>query len=202
MHLSVFVPNGNCARCGFNQLNGNEWRDKVNQQIGPGICIIRGFDIDAPLTTYCKNYDSRDSTPFGCIYVISGEHGGLALPWVDKAVPHTAPATCCICNTVNECGTVITLPDGAVEFCSAEHYLAWWSDYLARRLAYFKLLGERAYSDMYDVVGRSASGFYSDAKEAFHSAISTARDLELVAEQHSLEERLAHIKDVFRGQFK
>jgi hypothetical protein len=48
----------------------------------------------------------------------------------------------------------------------------------------------------------SATAYYSDAKEAFYSAISTARDLELRAEHHALEERLAHIKAVFRSQFR
>jgi hypothetical protein len=94
------------------------------------------------------------------------------------------------------------LPDGQVEACGPEHYLEWWTDYQRRRLGYFKALGEKAYSDMYDVVFSGASAHYSDAKEAFYSAISTARDLELTDEERALNGRLDHIKNVFRHQFK
>ena len=122
---------------------------------------------------------------------------------MDLAVPRVGPATCNICSEHSERGIQLQLPDGYVECCGPQHYFDWWTDYLLRRLAYFKLLGERAYSDMYDVVLTStAAGYYSNAKEAFYSAISTARDLELTAEQYALEDRLAHIKAVFRSQFK
>ena len=108
-----------------------------------------------------------------------------------------------MCGAQSDTGIQLELPDGHVECCGPQHYLDWWRDYLLRRLAYFKLLGERAYSDMYDVIRpTTAAAYYSDAKEAFYSAISTARDLELTAEQQALEERLAHIKAVFRSQFK
>lgn len=167
------------------------------------LCSIRGFDIREPLTTFCKNFSAPNEAPFGAIYSILGTHAGVALPWVGLTAPSVAPATCCMCGATSESGIRLELADGTVECCSPQHYLDWWTDYLCRRLDYFKLLGERAYSDMYDVISpSSATGYYSDAKEAFYSAISTARDLELRAEQHALEERLAHIKAVFRSQFR
>lgn len=201
-NVSVFTPDGNCARCGFNRQNSNEWRDDVSRQVAPGVCVIRGFDIEAPLTTYCKNYESRDATPFGAVYAISREHGNVALPWVDMAMPRTASATCCICGQHAPAGILLTLPDGEVGACGPEHYLRWWIDYQQRWLDYFKALGEKAYSDMYDVVFSGATAHYSNAKEAFYCAIRTARDLELTDELKALDGRLEHIKQVFRHQFK
>ena len=181
------------------------------------------MELQEPLTTFCKNFDlpgseslapdspasdsmplhSSDGALFGATYSILPEHSDTAVPWVDLAVPRVGPATCNICGQHSETGIQLELPDGHVECCSPQHYLDWWTDYQRRRLSFFKLLGERAYSDMYDVIRpTTAAAFYSDAKEAFYSAISTARDLELTAEQRTLEERLAHIKAVFRSQFK
>jgi len=42
---------------------------------------------------------------------------------------------------------------------------------------------------------------YSDAKECYYDAIGLARRLGLEEETKALEERLAHIKAVFRSQF-
>jgi hypothetical protein len=149
------------------------------------------------------NVHSANGALFGATYSILHAHSGTAVPWVELAVPRVAPATCCLCAEHSETGIHLQLPDGHVECCGPQHYLDWWTDYLLRRLAYFKLLCERAYSDMYDVLlSSTAAAYYSDAKEAFYSAISTARDLELTQEQHALEERLPHIKAVFRSQFK
>jgi len=166
-----------------------------------GTCSIRGFDVREPLDTFCKNFGS-DNEPFGAIYTILPINGRAAIPWAGLSVPRVAQAACCICGARREAGIRLDLHEGTVECCSPAHYLAWWTDYLRRRLEYFKVLGERAYSDMYDVISPSAAtGYYNDAKEAFNSAISTARDLELSIEKHALEERLAHIKAVFRSQF-
>jgi len=159
------------------------------------------------MTFHPANIRPANGALFGATYSILPAHSGTAVPWVDLAVPRVAPATCNICGEHSETGIVIALqlPEGHVdvECCGPQHYLDWWTDYLLRCLAYFKLLGERAYSDMYDVVlSSSATAHYSNAKEAFYSAISTARDLELTAEQQALEDRLAHIKAVFRSQFR
>src|SRR5260370_36821649 len=55
---------------------------------------------------------------------------------------------------------------------------------------------------MYDAHSSSAAtAHYSDAKEAFHDAISAARELELPDEMAALQARLDHIKGVFRSQF-
>lgn len=70
------------------------------------------------------------------------------------------------------------------------------------RLADFKRLGEQAYDQMYEASSASAAtASYSDAKEAFYSAIQAARELGLEAEAKALEARLDHIKAVARGQF-
>lgn len=166
------------------------------------VCSIRGFDIGEPLATFCKNFSAPSEPPFGTIYSILSTHGGVALPWLNLERPRVVPATCCICGAASDTGIGLELAEDGVECCGPQHYLDWWTGYQRRRLDYFKLLGERAYSDMYDVISPSAAtAYYSDAKEAFYSAISTARDLELRAEQQALETRLAHIKAVFRSQF-
>ena len=46
-----------------------------------------------------------------------------------------------------------------------------------------------------------ATACYSDAKECYYDAIGLARRLGLEEETKALEERLAHIKAVFRSQF-
>ncbi|HEV3041319.1 MAG TPA: hypothetical protein VHA33_26380 [Candidatus Angelobacter sp.] len=63
-----------------------------------------------------------------------------------------------------------------------------------------KALGEKAYDQMYEVSG-SATGLYSDAKEAFYDAIRLANELGLKEESAELAARLDHIKAVFRSQF-
>ncbi|HEV2989423.1 MAG TPA: hypothetical protein VG759_13350 [Candidatus Angelobacter sp.] len=64
-----------------------------------------------------------------------------------------------------------------------------------------KALGEKAYDQMYETSG-SATGLYSDAKEAFYDAIRLAKELGLKEESAELEARLDHIKAVFRSQFR
>lgn len=44
-------------------------------------------------------------------------------------------------------------------------------------------------------------GLYSSAKDAFIDAISAANTLGLKEEARALEERLQHVKAVFRSQF-
>jgi hypothetical protein len=63
-----------------------------------------------------------------------------------------------------------------------------------------KALGEKYYDQMYETrIG--ASGLYSSAKDAFLDAISAANGLGLKEEARALEDRLAHVKAVFRSQF-
>lgn len=62
-----------------------------------------------------------------------------------------------------------------------------------------KAIGEKAYDQMYE--SSSATGLYSDAKEAFHDAIRIAGELGLTQEVEELSKRLQHIKAVFRSQF-
>ena len=196
--LTLFSPTGNCLECRNYRLRTSGLAD----QEAAAFCSIRGFDIREPLTTFCKNFSAPNEPPFGAIYSILASHG-VAVPWFNLAAPRIARATCCMCGATSDAGIRLELSDDNVECCGPQHYLDWWTDYMRRRLDYFKLLGERAYSDMYDVISPSAAtAYYSDAKEAFYCAISTARDLELDAEQNALEERLAHIKAVFRSQFR
>jgi hypothetical protein len=200
--LKVFSPAGNCAECRYRRPRPAD-ADDAGRQNGEDICSIRGFEIHQPRNTYCKNFNAEDASPFGAVYSIPGEHGSPAAPWLDLAAPYAGQATCCICGEKSETGVRVKLPEDEVECCGPEHYLEWWTDYQIRRLDYFKKLGEKAYSDMYDVAPfSSATAPYSDAKEAFYSAISTARDLEWIEEQRALEQRLEHIKNVFRSQFR
>jgi hypothetical protein len=73
------------------------------------------------------------------------------------------------------------------------------SSNLREQLVQLELLGEEAYSRMYD--SRSPSGDYSEAKDNFHAAIGLAQKLGLKEEVGRLEKRLMHIKAVFRSQF-
>ena len=68
-----------------------------------------------------------------------------------------------------------------------------------QKVARLEKWGEEAYDRMYDA--RSPSGEYSEAKDNFHAAIAMAMDLGLTDEAERLEQRLAHIKSVFRSQF-
>ena len=67
-----------------------------------------------------------------------------------------------------------------------------------QKLARLERWGEEAYDRMYDA--RSPSGDYSEAKENFHAAIALAGNLGLDDEVERLEQRLSHIKAVFRSQ--
>jgi hypothetical protein len=61
---------------------------------------------------------------------------------------------------------------------------------------------EAAYTRMYDAHDASeAAARYSDAKEALYDAIGLARRLGKVDIGARLEQRLTHIKAVFRSQF-
>jgi hypothetical protein len=72
-----------------------------------------------------------------------------------------------------------------------------------QQLEICKLAGEQAYDDLFEKAHRpgDVTAYYSDVKESFYSAIGLARELGLEQEVRQLEERLAHIKAVFRSQF-
>lgn len=67
------------------------------------------------------------------------------------------------------------------------------------RLAHLKAEAEAAYDRMYD--SRYPTGEYSDAKEWFYDAIRYARENGFAEEAVLLEQRLEHVKAVFRSQF-
>jgi hypothetical protein len=70
------------------------------------------------------------------------------------------------------------------------------------RLHWFEAQAEASYDMMYDSANSSeAAARYSDAKEALYDAIGLARRLGKVDVAARLEQRLAHIKAVFRSQF-
>ncbi len=70
------------------------------------------------------------------------------------------------------------------------------------RLAWFQAQGEEAYDKMYDArTPGDATARYSDAKEAFRSAIEVALQLGKSDVAAQLDARLAHITAVFRPQF-
>jgi hypothetical protein len=67
---------------------------------------------------------------------------------------------------------------------------------------YQEALGEWAYTMMYEASSSTrAAGYYSDAKEAFAEAIRLATDAGRAEDAARLEQRLEHIKAVFRSQF-
>ena len=69
-------------------------------------------------------------------------------------------------------------------------------------LAHLVALGEKAYDDMYESHDQHAAMVcYCDAKDAYYDAIGLARKLGLGEEAGKLEERLLHIKAVYRSQF-
>jgi hypothetical protein len=71
-----------------------------------------------------------------------------------------------------------------------------------KQLEALKAEGEKNYDDLYGTRSDyDATVCYSGAKEAFHDAISLARQLGLAEEAEALRKRLEHIKGVFRSQF-
>ena len=61
---------------------------------------------------------------------------------------------------------------------------------------------EKAYDDMYEAHSfGGASTCYTDTKDFLYEAISLAKELGMAEEAKSLEDRLDHIKAVFRSQF-
>jgi hypothetical protein len=65
-----------------------------------------------------------------------------------------------------------------------------------------ELLAEEAYARMYDATSPSeATARYSDAKEAFYSAIERAQALGDIPRVERLQARLDEVKAVFRSQF-
>jgi hypothetical protein len=68
------------------------------------------------------------------------------------------------------------------------------------RLRQLKALGEKYYDQMYES-RRGATGCYSNAKDAYYSAIALATELGMKEEAETLSKRLDHIKAVFRSQF-
>jgi hypothetical protein len=74
---------------------------------------------------------------------------------------------------------------------------------LQAQLSSCERIAEQAYDDMYEKAHSfsAATGYYSDAKDAFREAIQAARELGLDEEVKRLEERLEHVKKVFRSQF-
>lgn len=200
--LDVVYAGGECARCGFERGNDGVWKEEQAGRDGSGYCTLRNCEIPSIATTYCKNFASRERERQGPIYhILTGPQRACA-PWVEAIAPREGAGECGICETNKERAIVIDLPDGSAAGCTPEHYQAWWADYMARRLAFFQALGEHAYSAMYEDIIGGASGHYSDAKDAFHSAITTARNLERPEQAAALDTRLEQIKSIFRHQFK
>jgi hypothetical protein len=76
------------------------------------------------------------------------------------------------------------------------------SEDLLEQMRYEEALGEWAYTMMYEVISPTrAAGYYSDAKRAFAEAIHLAEEAGRPDDAARLEQRLAHIKAVFRSQF-
>jgi hypothetical protein len=63
-----------------------------------------------------------------------------------------------------------------------------------------KSLGEKYYDQLYET-RLGTTGLYASAKDAFYDAIAIANRLGLKNEAEAIEQRLQHIKQVFRSQF-
>jgi hypothetical protein len=199
------MPNGgpdNCGRCGFNRANSGVWPGPGEENLAPGFCSIRGFEIANPLWTYCKNQHTREGVPFGPIYTAVYINGYQRVPCFYGYIPTDGSGECMVCGDHADFGIGLTIGENTLRFCGCEHYLIWWTDELKGRLEGFKKAGEKAYDDMYEARSSSdATALYSDAKESFYGAIAAAKQLEWTDEAAALEKRLHHIKDVFRSQF-
>jgi hypothetical protein len=69
-------------------------------------------------------------------------------------------------------------------------------------LASRKQMAEKAYDGMYEAHSpHDANACYRDAKEHFYDAMTLARELGMMNELDALNQRLLHIKAVFRSQF-
>ncbi len=70
------------------------------------------------------------------------------------------------------------------------------------RLVALEQQAEQSYNEMYEAHSAShAAACYSDAKEALYGAITLAHQLGAEDVAKRLEDRIAHIKAVFRSQF-
>ncbi len=70
------------------------------------------------------------------------------------------------------------------------------------RLAQLRQRGEQRYDDMYEAHTFEDSDIcYRDAKDCFDDAIELAARLGLEEEAEALQQRLWHIKQVYRSQF-
>ncbi len=67
------------------------------------------------------------------------------------------------------------------------------------QLEFLEKKAEEAYDQMYDSSHPMTE--YSDCKDYLRDAIGLARELGLAEKTQQLEERLAHIKAVYRSQF-
>src|SRR6185437_10101024 len=83
-----------------------------------------------PASVHPTKVHSANGRLFGATYAILPAHSGVAIPWVELAVPRVAAATCCMCGAQSDTGIQLELPDGHVECCGPQHYLDWWIDYL------------------------------------------------------------------------
>jgi hypothetical protein len=199
------MPNGgsdNCATCGFNRNNAGVWSAAGADNLKPGYCTIRAMEIACPHWTYCRNWHTHANAPLGPVYTSMYGEGYERVPYYKRNCPETAVETNChVCGDHSLNGIRVTSINPPLEFCGNEHYRIWWTDTMHKELARCRGMGEKAYDNMYDAVLSGASGYYSEAKDAFLEAIVIAGELELPEEQAALEARLAHIKDVFRSQF-
>lgn len=72
----------------------------------------------------------------------------------------------------------------------------------AAQIDFFEAEAEEAYAKMYDARDpTTAAGHYSNAKESLYMAIGLAAELGDLDTTRRLEDRLRHIKAVFRSQF-
>lgn len=122
--------------------------------------------------------------------------GLIASAGLDYLVPEVLPGvTCAACGGSLTSKLTMTMPGDppGTGLGSSE---------VVARIHFFEVEAEDAYTKMYDATDNTAAtAHYSNAKEALHSAIGLADGLDDPATTLRLQDRLAHIKAVFRSQF-
>lgn len=115
----------------------------------------------------------------------------------DYVLPEILPGiTCLACGGVLKAKLAMMPPgddEGGAGACDSD---------INVQLQFFEAQAEHFYAKIYDATDQTtATGHYSNAKEALHTAIGLAEQLEDPPTVQRLQDRLAHVKAVFRSQF-
>ena len=123
-----------CIRCGFNRHNNWHWNltgEDCPRDIA--YCEIRELEIPHPHFSNCVNWHTQKLEPEGPVF--SATRMADRIPWFGNSIPtELDEGRCVVCskifnNSPNDLtdGVGVVGDDGTqFQFCSCEHYLAWW----------------------------------------------------------------------------